>query len=89
MIMSQNPLVDGHNDLPWQLWGLHRNNLSAINLESNLTGTTQSDIPRLRAGTPAFEAGSLRMGSFSPPIPRFLVWHRSQLSACSTSSRLF
>ncbi|KAJ6657155.1 hypothetical protein lerEdw1_002744 [Lerista edwardsae] len=49
-IMSTTPVIDGHNDLPWQL--LHRFN-NQLSLESaNLTRLegTHTNIPKLRSG---------------------------------------
>src|SRR5258706_239066 len=49
-ILRDTPLIDGHNDLPWQ-YRKHSNDFSGINLRTS----TQSlklvtDIPRLREG---------------------------------------
>src|ERR1043166_4593646 len=46
------PLIDGHNDLPWQ-FRKRSNDLSAINLAVDNRGlkpAVVTDIPRLRAG---------------------------------------
>jgi membrane dipeptidase len=51
-LLRQVPLVDGHNDLPWQFRKLG-NDLDAINLArdtSRLKDPLVTDIPRLRAG---------------------------------------
>src|SRR5436309_9524565 len=51
-ILRQVPLIDGHNDVPWQ-YRKRSNDFSAINLRtdtSKLTPTMATDIPRLRAG---------------------------------------
>ncbi len=50
--LREVPLIDGHNDLPWQFRKLH-NDLSAADLRGNtskLTDPWVTDIPRLRAG---------------------------------------
>jgi membrane dipeptidase len=39
-------LIDGHNDLPWEL----RDHNDDLNLASGTNGVTHTDIPRLRAG---------------------------------------
>src|SRR5262249_46622109 len=49
-LLREVPLIDGHNDLPWQ-YRKHSNDFGTI----NLTGDTRplkmaTDIPRLRAG---------------------------------------
>ncbi|XP_043843831.1 dipeptidase 1 [Dromiciops gliroides] len=49
-IMSQTPLIDGHNDLPWQI--LTRFNGQLQNPKANLTQLegTHTNIPKLKAG---------------------------------------
>ncbi|XP_077982741.1 dipeptidase 1-like [Glandiceps talaboti] len=49
-IMERVPLVDGHNDFPWQQRKLWRNQLSAYNMESDLSEFTHTDILRLHEG---------------------------------------
>src|SRR6202789_2112259 len=57
-VLLQTPLIDGHNDLPWELRDRFKSDLSAIDLKSD-TGhlpvrggetALMTDIPRLRAG---------------------------------------
>ncbi|HWQ92983.1 MAG TPA: dipeptidase [Clostridia bacterium] len=51
-ILKRVPLVDGHNDLPWQFRKV-QNDLSMIDLTQELRGgklNLVTDIPRLRAG---------------------------------------
>ncbi len=51
-ILRESPLIDGHNDLPWQ-YRKHSNDFSAIDLNSDtskLKPPLVTDIPRLRAG---------------------------------------
>ncbi|XP_038078089.1 dipeptidase 1-like isoform X2 [Patiria miniata] len=49
--MSETPLIDGHNDLPWQLKSLYNNSLETVDLTADLSHTTlHTDIPRLQAG---------------------------------------
>ena len=51
-ILRESPLIDGHNDLPWQYRKLG-NELSAIDLNSDTSKMKRplvTDIPRLRAG---------------------------------------
>ncbi|KAF7469349.1 dipeptidase 1 isoform X2 [Marmota monax] len=49
-IMRDLPLVDGHNDLPWQLLNLFNNQL--LDKRANLTtlADTHTNIPKLKAG---------------------------------------
>jgi membrane dipeptidase len=49
-ILRESPLIDGHNDLPWQYRKLS-NDMSAINLRTDTSKLkVLTDIPRLRAG---------------------------------------
>ncbi|XP_041454447.1 dipeptidase 1-like [Lytechinus variegatus] len=49
--MREVPLIDGHNDLPWQLVIYEDNDLSRIDLNQRPTfNVTHTDIPRLREG---------------------------------------
>ncbi|HWO87743.1 MAG TPA: dipeptidase [Gemmatimonadales bacterium] len=45
----QVPMVDGHNDLPWELRVRYRGNLDSINLRDPQPHL-HTDLPRLRAG---------------------------------------
>jgi membrane dipeptidase len=52
-ILRRVPLIDGHNDLPWQFRERTQNRLGDIDLladGSKLTPPLHTDIPRLRAG---------------------------------------
>ncbi len=52
-ILREVPLIDGHNDLPWQCRARFRNQLSEVDLRRDLTHLEprlHTDIPRLRAG---------------------------------------
>jgi len=57
-ILQVTPLIDGHNDLPWEIRERFKGDLSAIDLAADtaqlpLTGDAaplMTDIPRLRAG---------------------------------------
>ncbi|XP_067005179.2 dipeptidase 1 isoform X2 [Anabrus simplex] len=51
------PLIDGHNDLPWNLRLIEKNKLRNVDFNKDLTGDSKwnctscfTDIPRLRAG---------------------------------------
>jgi membrane dipeptidase len=51
-LLRQVPLIDGHNDVPWQ-YRKRSNDFSALDLAhdtSSLTPPMHTDIPRLRAG---------------------------------------
>ncbi len=52
-ILRESPLIDGHNDVPWQYRSKHSNDFSAIDLTADTTKLNPpmaTDIPRLRAG---------------------------------------
>ncbi len=52
-VLKSTPLIDGHNDLPWQFQRRSRNQLSGLNLRSDLSQLAQptdTDIPGLRRG---------------------------------------
>lgn len=52
-ILREVPLIDGHNDLPWQYRERAKNRLAQIDLrqdQSKLEKPLHTDIPRLRAG---------------------------------------
>lgn len=52
-VLEEVPLVDGHNDLPWQFRERAGNRISAIDLRSDqsaLEPALHTDIPRLRRG---------------------------------------
>ncbi|MGD2121732.1 MAG: dipeptidase [Gemmatimonadota bacterium] len=47
-VLTTTPLVDGHNDLPWEIRNSASMDVAAYDLRSRTPGHT--DIPRLRAG---------------------------------------
>jgi len=57
-VLLRTPLIDGHNDLPWEIRERYKSDFSAIDLASDthhlpVTGeqaAMMTDIPRLRAG---------------------------------------
>lgn len=52
-ILREVPLIDGHNDLPWQFRERAQNRLDGLDLMADgrkLTPPLHTDIPRLRAG---------------------------------------
>lgn len=57
-VLDEVPLVDGHNDLPMNIYDVVNNHLDLVDLRKNLSQdpvwreveTSQTDIPRLRAG---------------------------------------
>jgi membrane dipeptidase len=57
-ILLHTPLIDGHNDLPWEIRDRFKSDLGAVDLRSDTTrlpfpagsSALMTDIPRLRAG---------------------------------------
>jgi membrane dipeptidase len=57
-ILLRTPLIDGHNDLPWELRDRFKSDLAAVDLKSDTAhlpvsagaAALMTDIPRLRAG---------------------------------------
>jgi membrane dipeptidase len=57
-VLSQTPLIDGHNDLPWEIRERYKSDVAAINLSADTAhlpveagqAAFMTDIPRLRAG---------------------------------------
>ncbi|XP_008308244.2 dipeptidase 1 [Cynoglossus semilaevis] len=47
-LMSETPLVDGHNDLPWQLRKQFNNQLNQVDLNS--LESTHTNIPKIKEG---------------------------------------
>jgi membrane dipeptidase len=57
-VLARTPLIDGHNDLPWEIRDRFKSDLAAVDLRSDTThlpfpagaAPLMTDIPRLRAG---------------------------------------
>ena len=57
-VLSRTPLIDGHNDLPWEIRDRFKGDLAAIDLNSDTArlpfpageSPLMTDIPRLRVG---------------------------------------
>ncbi|HEY2779497.1 MAG TPA: dipeptidase [Steroidobacteraceae bacterium] len=57
-VLMQTPLIDGHNDLPWEIRERYKSDVAAINLAADTShlpvqpgeAALMTDIPRLRAG---------------------------------------
>src|ERR1700704_5476331 len=57
-VMARTPLIDGHNDLPWEIRDRFKSDLAAVDLKSGTAGlpfpegasALMTDIPRMRAG---------------------------------------
>src|SRR5476651_808506 len=57
-VLQRTPLIDGHNDLPWEIRRRFKSDLAAVDLKSDTThlpfpadeAALMTDIPRMRAG---------------------------------------
>jgi membrane dipeptidase len=57
-VLQRTPLIDGHNDLPWEIRSRFKSDLAAVDLKSDTThlpfpadeAALMTDIPRMRAG---------------------------------------
>ncbi|EFL25579.1 dipeptidase 1 [Streptomyces himastatinicus ATCC 53653] len=49
-LLAANPVVDGHNDLPWALREQVRYDLDQLDIATDQRQRTHTDIPRLREG---------------------------------------
>ncbi|XP_004437067.1 PREDICTED: dipeptidase 1 [Ceratotherium simum simum] len=49
-IMQDTPVIDGHNDLPWQLLNLFNNQLQDERANLTTLAQTHTNIPKLKAG---------------------------------------
>lgn len=49
-LLTDHPLVDGHNDLPWAARSLTRYDFDALEIAGDTSDRTHTDLPRLRAG---------------------------------------
>lgn len=52
-ILRATPLIDGHNDVPWEIRDSHNNDLDSIPFDAStrtLTPPMHTDLPRLREG---------------------------------------
>ncbi|NP_999273.1 dipeptidase 1 precursor [Sus scrofa] len=49
-IMQDTPVIDGHNDLPWQLLNLFNNQLQDPGANLSSLAHTHTNIPKLKAG---------------------------------------
>src|ERR1700730_12270797 len=57
-VLAGTPLIDGHNDLPWEIRSRFKGDLAAVDLKSDTarlpfppdSAALMTDIPRLRTG---------------------------------------
>jgi membrane dipeptidase len=60
--MTRYPMIDGHNDLPWQYRTFAKDNVSAINIAVVQKPLLQTDIPRLKQGRVGGQFWSVYVG---------------------------
>ncbi|CAH1780218.1 unnamed protein product [Owenia fusiformis] len=85
-ILSNNPLIDGHNDLPWQYKKQANNSVESIDLEQSLKGIwspTHTDIPRLREG----RVGAQFWAAYVPCDSQYKDAVRLSFEQCDTVRR--
>ncbi|KAI3388523.1 hypothetical protein SNEBB_002758 [Seison nebaliae] len=68
-ILDKAPLVDGHNDWPYQMGELYRDQINNENLQT--MPSTQTDIHRLRKEHVGAHTNTNENGSFSNRIVMF------------------
>ena len=56
-LLREFPVVDGHNDLPWALRKQVAYDLDRLDIATDQSARTHTDIPRLRAGGAAVSTG--------------------------------
>jgi hypothetical protein len=75
-VLAQTPLIDGHNDLPWEIRERFKSDLATVDLKSDTrllpipadAAPLMTDIPRLRAGL-------VGGGSIAPDVRRRRALH--------------
>ncbi|KYQ56568.1 Dipeptidase 1 [Trachymyrmex zeteki] len=81
-ILTEVPLIDGHNDLPWNVRKFVHNQLGEVNLSSDLgrvdpwarSDWSHTDIPRLRAGLVGAQDINGPLGTFHDRGKPISIW---------------
>jgi membrane dipeptidase len=69
-ILSRTPLIDGHNDLPWEIRERFKSDLAAVDLQSDTAHLpTPADAPALMTDIPRLRAGHVGAQFWSVWIP--------------------
>ncbi|MFD3626690.1 dipeptidase [Streptomyces sp. DSM 116494] len=72
-LLTEFPVVDGHNDLPWALREQVRYDLGARDIAADQSAHLHTDIPRLRAGGVGAQFWSVYVRADQPdPVPATL-----------------
>jgi len=83
-ILCGTPLIDGHNDLPWEIRSSFNNDLAAVDLNRDtrtLTPPLHTDIPRLRQGRLGAQFWSVYVpASLKGPDATRAVWEQIDLT---------
>lgn len=61
-LLERYPLLDGHNDLAWQYYVLHHNDVAEMNISKNVSDEVMTDLPRA-------QDGGLRVQFWSAYVP--------------------
>jgi membrane dipeptidase len=69
-VPAQTPLIDGHNDLPWELRDRFKGDLTAIDLKSDTSSlASPADSPPLMTDKPRLRAGHVGAQFWSVWVP--------------------
>ncbi|WNM35552.1 dipeptidase [Streptomyces sp. Li-HN-5-11] len=72
-LLSEFPVVDGHNDLPWALRKQTRYDLDALDIATHQNARLHTDLPRLREGGVGAQYWSVFVPADLPdPVPATL-----------------
>jgi membrane dipeptidase len=71
-VLSEVPLIDGHNDLPWNIRNFVHNQLAEFEFDTDLrqvvpwskSAWSQTDLPRLRQGMVGGQVRTITPSSF-------------------------
>ncbi|KAL4685587.1 hypothetical protein H8959_001184 [Pygathrix nigripes] len=81
-IMRDSPVIDGHNDLPWQLLDMFNNQLQDARANLTTLADTHTNIPKLRAG---FVGGQATMkATLQLSRAPVIFSHSSAYSVCAS-----
>lgn len=92
-VLTEVPLIDGHNDLPWNIRNFVHNQLAEFEFDKDLrqvvpwskSAWSQTDLPRLRQGMVGGQVGSriflfqpLHDSAFSPECDGIRVFYSTE-----------
>lgn len=65
-VLAKSPLIDGHNDLPWEARDLVSYDFDKLDVAAGTDGRTHTDVPRLREGMVGGQFWSVYVPSNQP-----------------------